>query len=96
MPADDTKQIRILERHQKALFPQKFEEAIVNHTWKPAAFSKVAILCTKPKAENTYDKFKIGFKNALNKTCGKNKIENHHTYNVINVMGQEIEYQQIR
>lgn len=23
------------------------------HTWKPALFSNVAILCTKPKAENT-------------------------------------------
>lgn len=26
-------------------------------TWKPAAFSKVAILCTNPKAENTWNKF---------------------------------------
>lgn len=26
-------------------------------TWNPAAFSKVAILCTNPKAENTWDKF---------------------------------------
>lgn len=27
------------------------------NAWKPAAFSKVAILCTNPKAENTWNKF---------------------------------------
>jgi hypothetical protein len=27
------------------------------HTWKPAFFSNVAILCTKPKAEKTCNKF---------------------------------------
>lgn len=31
-----------------------------SHTWNPAVFSKVVILCTNPKAENTC-KFKILF-----------------------------------
>lgn len=56
-------------------------------TWKPAAFSNVAILCTKPKAENTWKMFQFiinisyGYKKR-NKTTTKTLPDK-------NIMGQQ-------
>lgn len=56
-------------------------------TWKPAAFSNVAILCTKPKAENTWKMFQfiINISNVYKK---RNKTTTE-TLPDENIMGQQ-------